>query len=46
MSDTINYFIESPFWLIISILLPTALVAITNLAEGLAVNIELSLVIL
>jgi len=29
-----------------SILLPTALVAVTTMAEGLAVNIELSVVIL
>jgi hypothetical protein len=35
-----------PWWLKISILLPTALVAVTTMAEGLAVNIELSVVIL
>lgn len=46
MLDKINYFIEIKRWLKILILLPTALVAVTNLAEVLAVNIEVSLVIL
>ena len=46
MLEKIHYVIEMPWWLKMSILLPTALVAVTTMAEGLAVNIELSVVIL
>jgi hypothetical protein len=49
--DKIRYFNEKPWFLETSILVPTVLTAVTNLAEGLvlaqqrAVNIEWSLVI-